>query len=59
MLSTNDDVLADPGFVKAHFRCHEEARREGRVVIVSGFSPWVVHEPDRAFDASSRNIDGL
>lgn len=47
MLSTNDDVLAERGFLEAHVRAHAEA---GRTVVVSGASPWVVHEPDRMFD---------
>lgn len=47
MLSTNDDVLAERGFLEAHVRSHAEA---GRIVVVSGSSPWVVHEPDRMFD---------
>ena len=50
MISTNDDVIASPELVSAHWEAHEEARRAGRVVVVSGSSPWVVHEPDRAFD---------
>jgi glycosyltransferase involved in cell wall biosynthesis len=50
LLSTNDDVIASPDFVAAHHQAHEQARRESRVVIVSGHSPWVVHNPDRAFD---------
>lgn len=47
MLSTNDDVLAERRFLEAHVRAHAEA---GRTVVVSGSSPWVVHEPDRMFD---------
>jgi glycosyltransferase involved in cell wall biosynthesis len=50
LISTNDDVIASPRFVAAHWEAHEEARARGQVVVVSGYSPWVVHEPDRAFD---------
>lgn len=50
LLSTNDDVLPEPGFLEAHLRAHEQARAERRVVVISGASPWVVHQPDRLFD---------
>jgi GT2 family glycosyltransferase len=47
LLSTNDDVIADRGFVRVHAR---EQERAGRCVVISGSSPWRVHEPDRLFD---------
>lgn len=54
LLSINDDVLAEPGFLEAHVAAHDEAARhdinQGRGVIISGSSPWVVHQPDRVFD---------
>jgi glycosyltransferase involved in cell wall biosynthesis len=49
-VSTNDDVIAAPGFLEAHAREHRAAREGGERTIVSGASPWVVHEPDRLFD---------
>lgn len=48
MLSTNDDVIPDPGWVQAHVEAHREAR--GRCVTVVGASPWRIHQPDRLFD---------
>jgi GT2 family glycosyltransferase len=50
MVSMNDDVLADRGFLEAHAAEHRRASREGRAVIVSGASPWILHDSDRAFD---------
>ena len=50
MLSTNDDVIPDPRLLEAHAREHEAASGRGTPVIVSGSSPWVVHQPDRLFD---------
>lgn len=47
MVSINDDVLAEHEFLDSHVRAHRDA---GRTTVVSGFSPWVVHEPDRMFD---------
>lgn len=51
MLSANDDILAERGFLDAHVRAHQEA---DRTVVVSGASPWVVHQPDRLFDRMIR-----
>jgi glycosyltransferase involved in cell wall biosynthesis len=45
VLSINDDILPDPGFVEAHLR----AQRETGAMIL-GATPWVVHQPDRLFD---------
>lgn len=47
LLSTNDDVIADPAFVRTHAQEHAAA---GRCVVISGASPWRVHQPDRLFD---------
>lgn len=50
LASTNDDVIADPLWLSAHVREHELASASGATVVVSGASPWVVHQPDRLFD---------
>src|SRR5262249_21712100 len=50
LLSVNDDIVPDPGFAQAHRREHERAEREGRVVIVSGYSPWKLPAPDTLLD---------
>jgi len=49
LLSTNDDVVADRSFVRTHAAAHA-----GRCAIVSGDSPWRVHQPDRLFDRMIR-----
>lgn len=51
LLSTNDDVIADAGFLRAHAEAHA---RLGRPAVISGASPWRVHEPDRLFDRMVR-----
>lgn len=43
----NDDVRPAPGFLAAHRRAHAE---RSTPAMVLGWSPWVVHEPDRLFD---------
>lgn len=48
MISTNDDVVPDAGWVQAHQEAHDALR--GRVAVVVGDSPWVLHHPDRLFD---------
>ncbi len=48
MISTNDDVIPDPGWVQAHLQAHDALR--GRVAVIVGDSPWVIHHPDRLFD---------
>lgn len=51
IISINDDVRPEPGFIEAHVRAHMEAQARGiRLCVVTGSSPWVVHEPDRLFD---------
>lgn len=47
LLSTNDDVRADRGLLSAHAEAHA---RSGRCVVISGASPWRVHQPDRLLD---------
>ncbi len=48
MISTNDDVVPEPGFVAAHIAGHAE--RPQRCTVIVGASPWKVHQPDRLFD---------
>jgi len=50
LVSMNDDVLPEPGFLEAHLGAHERAASRDETVIVTGDSPWVVREPDRLFD---------
>jgi glycosyltransferase involved in cell wall biosynthesis len=40
MLSLNDDVRPDPRLIELHAAEHARAERDGRPVIVSGYSPW-------------------
>ncbi len=51
MVSMNDDVLPEPGCLAAHADLHARA---GRVVLVSGASPWVAREDERLFDVLVR-----
>lgn len=53
VLSINDDILPEPGFVEAHLRAQEEALPRGGAMVL-GATPWVVHEPDRLFDRMIR-----
>lgn len=49
----NDDVVAQPGFLSAHFAAHREAEATGRYphgVMVVGQTPWAVPEGDTLFD---------
>lgn len=48
LVSINDDVVPERGFLRAHQSAH--AARPARPAIVVGDSPWVVHEPDTLFD---------
>lgn len=50
IISINDDVLPEPGFVEVHVREQRRATEAGRPAVITGYSPWVVHEPDRLFD---------
>lgn len=51
LLFMNDDVYAEPSFVAAHVRAHEERLARGlRDAMILGDSPWLVREPDRLLD---------
>jgi hypothetical protein len=50
MVSMNDDVTAGEGFLEAHRGEHAEAERQGRVVVVSGYSPWKRIEGETLLD---------
>jgi glycosyltransferase involved in cell wall biosynthesis len=50
LVSMNDDVTAVPGLLEAHHREHALAADKGRVVIVSGYSPWKVHQNETLLD---------
>jgi glycosyltransferase involved in cell wall biosynthesis len=43
----NDDVVAEPGCVRAHLEAHRE--REGRPAIIVGDAPWKRRHPDSLF----------
>lgn len=43
----NDDVVAEPGCVRAHLEAHRE--REGRPAIIVGDAPWKERHPDSLF----------
>jgi glycosyltransferase involved in cell wall biosynthesis len=43
----NDDVVAEPGCVRAHLEAHRE--RAGRPAIVVGDAPWKQRHPDSLF----------
>lgn len=51
LVSMNDDVLADPGFLEAHSRAHREAgdRAIGDAIVV-GHSPFLEHAEPTLFD---------
>jgi glycosyltransferase involved in cell wall biosynthesis len=50
VLSINDDVYAQPGFLDAHVRGQVEALERGRPSIIVGDSPWRVFDGDSLFD---------
>jgi GT2 family glycosyltransferase len=50
IVSLNDDVLPVSGFLSAHLEAQHLAEVRGRPAIVTGHSPWIVHQPDRLFD---------
>lgn len=54
ILSINDDILPEPGFVEAHLRAQEDALSRGGAMVL-GATPWVIHEPDRLFDRLIRD----
>jgi glycosyltransferase involved in cell wall biosynthesis len=52
MVSLNDDVLPEPGFLEAHAAAHRATA--GRPVIVSGYSPFRIPPGDTLFDRLAR-----
>jgi glycosyltransferase involved in cell wall biosynthesis len=54
MISANDDIVPSPGFIAAHVREHTLAAARGKTVIVSGASPFVVHQDDTLLDRLMR-----
>lgn len=54
MISANDDILPSPGWVEAHVREHDPAKSQGKSVLVSGASPFVVHADDTLLDRLMR-----
>jgi glycosyltransferase involved in cell wall biosynthesis len=54
MISANDDIVPAPGFVNAHVREHGMAAAQGRSVLVSGASPFVMHADDTLLDRLMR-----
>lgn len=44
VVSLNDDVIVQPGFLDAHARAHD-----ARPSIIVGRTPWRVHKPDSFF----------
>lgn len=49
VISLNDDVVVEPGFIASHVRHQADAERDGRPALVEGATPWRVHEPDTLF----------
>ena len=52
LVSMNDDVLPEAGFLEAHVAGHGGAARP---VIISGYSPFVRFEDETLFDALARD----
>jgi glycosyltransferase involved in cell wall biosynthesis len=50
VVSINDDVYAEPGFLRAHARAHVDALERGRPAVIVGDSPWRVFGDDAVFD---------
>mgnify|MGYP000193046424 CR=1 FL=1 len=50
LISTNDDVVPEPGFVAAHVARHRRARENVQNVVVSGDSRWRVPPNETAWD---------
>jgi GT2 family glycosyltransferase len=46
----NDDMIPEPGFLRAHAQAQEACRAAGQPALIVGDSPWRVHKPDRLFD---------
>jgi GT2 family glycosyltransferase len=55
MVSLNDDVLPEPGFLEAHLAAHQEAEAERAPAIISGYSPFTPFENETLFDALARD----
>lgn len=56
LLSLNDDVLPEPGFLAAHLAAHNTAARRA---IVSGYSPFTPFEHPSLFDTLARDTSML
>ena len=50
IVSINDDIRPEPGFLDAHLRAQRACEARNTEAMVLGDSPWVVHQPDRLFD---------
>ncbi|MEX2218272.1 MAG: glycosyltransferase family A protein [Phycisphaerales bacterium] len=58
LVSLNDDVLPEPGFLEEHLRAHAEReaaeRGAGRGAVITGYSPFVRFEDETVFDVLAR-----
>lgn len=55
ILSINDDIYAEPGFIQAHVDAQTAALHRGRPAIVVGDSPWRRFDNDSIFDRMVRD----
>ncbi len=49
----NDDVRPVPRFLQHHLEAHDDRSRHPAMVL--GYSPWVIHRPDRLLDLLLRS----
>lgn len=50
VVSLNDDLFAEPGFLETHARSQAQAEHDGRSAIIVGDSPWRIFDDDSLFD---------
>lgn len=55
LVSMNDDVLPEPGFLAAHLEAHREAEGARGPAIVTGYSPFRTFENPTVFDVLARD----
>jgi glycosyltransferase involved in cell wall biosynthesis len=50
LVSLNDDVLPAPSLLETHLREQQAAESRKQPAIITGYSPWKLHESDTLFD---------
>ena len=50
LIALNDDVLPSPALLETHLREQQAAESRKQPAIITGYSPWKLHENDTLFD---------